>query len=128
MVFLHSAPSSSRDISVSETKMNFGSGVKRVAFFTFVVLLFFISTLYKNASDMHISVLKERNAQQPMPEPLQLPPPGMTICSDSHLYAKKEASNSCAPSIESIDIDQGGSRELVLIPNRRRHDDIIEAV
>jgi hypothetical protein len=73
------------------------------------------------------SVLTERNAEQPMPEQLQQPPPAMTPCSDSHLCAQKEASNACAPSIEAIDIDQGGSEDLGLIDNRRSHMDIIKA-
>ena len=68
-----------------------------------------------------VPVLTERNAQQPMQEPLQQPPPAMTTCSDSHLCVQKEAGDACAPSIESVDIDQGGSGNLGLIENRRRH-------
>ena len=74
-----------------------------------------------------VPVLTERNAQQPMQEPLQQPPPAMTTCSDSHLCVQKEAGDACAPSIESVDIDQGGSGDFDLIKNRRRHNDIIEA-
>ena len=62
-----------------------------------------------------------------MREQLQQPPQAITTSSDSHLCDQKEASNTCAPSIESIDINQGGSGDLVLIENRRRHRDIIEA-
>ena len=64
----------------------------------------------KATSTEKVSVLTERNAQQPMQEPLQQPPPAMTTCSDSHLCVQKEAGDACAPSIESVDIDQGGSR------------------
>ena len=81
----------------------------------------------KVPSTEKVSVLAERNAEQPMGEQLQLPPPAMTTCSDSHLCARKEASDACEPSIESIDDDQGGSEDLDLKPNRRRHMDIIEA-
>ena len=80
----------------------------------------------KATSTEKVSVLAERNAEQPMGEQLQLPPPVMANCSDSHLCAQKEASNACAPSIEAIDIDHGGGEDLDLIPNRRRHMDIIE--
>ena len=75
----------------------------------------------KATSTEKVSVLAERNAEQPMGEQLQLPPPATMPCSDSHLCAQKEASNAYAPSIESIDIDQGGSGNLGLIENRRRH-------
>ena len=61
----------------------------------------------KATSTEKVSVLAERNAEQPMGEQLLLPPAVMTNCSDSHLCAQKEASDVCAPSIESIDIDQG---------------------
>ena len=47
-------------------------------------------------------------------------------CSDSHLCVPKEASTECVASIESVDIDQGGSEALVLIENRRRHNVIID--
>ncbi|CAL6334184.1 unnamed protein product [Bathycoccus prasinos] len=60
-------------------------------------------------------------------QPLQrLPLLPEKACSDSHLCVPKEASTECAASIESVDIYQGGSGDLVLIKHRRRHNDIID--
>jgi len=62
-----------------------------------------------------------------MQQQLQRPTPVVTTFSDSHLCVPKEAILNAA-SIESIDIDQGGSEDLDLIEKRRRHCDIIETL
>ena len=80
----------------------------------------------KPSSTEIVPVLTERNATtiQPLEQTPLLPE---KACSDSHLCVPKEASTECAASIESVDVDERGSERLVLIENRRRHNDIIDA-
>ena len=77
----------------------------------------------KPSSTEIVPVLTERNATSIQPLQQTLPE---KACSDSHLCVPKEASTECVASIESVDIDQGGSEALVLIENRRRHNVIID--